>query len=66
MTDTEGKLASYREKQILTASPLELIIITYDVALRGCRQGDSARSLEALSVLRSGLSWEQSPDLAPR
>jgi len=62
----QNKASLYRERQVLTASPLERIVIVYDVALTGCAAGDNEKALRALSLLRGALDWEAAPEIAPR
>lgn len=50
----------------MTASPIERVIMVYDVALTACSQEDIERALRAVSVLRQALDWEAAPELAPR
>jgi len=66
VTRDRAKATLYKERQILTASPLERVIIVYDVALAGCAGANKERTLRALSLLRGALDWEASPDVAPR
>ncbi|MGQ9553374.1 MAG: flagellar export chaperone FliS [Anaerolineae bacterium] len=66
MMQTYGRAAAYKERQIMTASPLDLVITTYDVALMGCATEDMQRSLAALSQLRAALNWKAAPEIAPR
>jgi flagellin-specific chaperone FliS len=66
MKQVQGRATAYKEQQIMTASPLDLVIITYDAALMGCTTADPQRSLQALSQLRSCLNWEAAPEVAPR
>ncbi len=47
----------YRRHQVEGASPLQRIIIVYDVALRACAQRDLARATAALRVLEDGLDF---------
>lgn len=66
MTQDLAKTAVYREQQVMTASPIERIIIVYDVALTACASQQLERALRAVSLLRSGLDWDAAPELAPR
>jgi flagellin-specific chaperone FliS len=62
----ERKATLYKERQIMTASPLDLVVLAYDAALMGCAAKETWRALEALSELRKGLNWEAAPEIAPR
>lgn len=66
MTKAELGAGYYKTKQILTASPVELTILAYDVALGGCAREDVQKTLQALTVLRTGLDLEAAPDLGHR
>lgn len=48
----------YRYQEVMNASPIRLIIITYDVAITACQQGDLNRTTQALSVLRNSLDFK--------
>jgi flagellin-specific chaperone FliS len=49
----------YRELQIESASPLQRILMVYDVAIVACQQRDLKRMTDALNVLRNSLDLEQ-------
>ena len=66
MVQSYSRAAAYKERQIMTASPLDLVILTYDAAQMGCAAKDTQRSLAALSQLRSALNWKAAPEIAPR
>ncbi|MGI6208058.1 MAG: flagellar export chaperone FliS [Anaerolineae bacterium] len=66
MTREQAKMAIYREHQVMTASPIDLVIMTYDVIIVACAQQDMERALRGLSQLRRALDWEAAPDFAPR
>src|SRR5262245_17483793 len=55
----------YREQQIQSASPIERLIIVYDVALVACAKRDLEYFSRAMSVLTEGLNFEY-PDIANR
>lgn len=50
----------------MTASPIERVIIVYDVAIAACGVPDRERALRAVSLLRQSLDWEAAPEIAPR
>ncbi len=63
----QGAVAwSYREQQVQGASPLQSILLVYDVALGACARQDLARALEALSVLRGALDFARGGEMATR
>lgn len=47
----------YRRHQVEGASPIQRIILVYDVALRACAQRDLALGTAALRVLEDGLDF---------
>lgn len=51
-------LQEYRYQEIMNASPLRLIIITYDVAITACAQRDLSKTTRALAVLRNALNFD--------
>jgi flagellin-specific chaperone FliS len=61
MTNPYARQArEYRYQEVMNASPVRLIIITYDVAITACQQGDLNRTTQALSVLRNSLDFKYS------
>ena len=59
MVATTQPSLKYKELQIMTASPLQRLLMVYDVAVMGCSQRDLKRTTEALNVLRNSLDLEQ-------
>ena len=55
---------SYRENQIKSATPLDLVIMAYDAALAGCGQQDLERTTKAISILRNALDFSYNADVA--
>ena len=55
---------SYRENQIKSATPLDLVIMAYDAALAGCGQQDLERTTKAISILRNALDFNYNADIA--
>lgn len=51
-------LQEYRYQDIMSASPLRLILITYDVAITACAQRDLIKTTRALAVLRDALNFD--------
>jgi flagellar protein FliS len=47
----------YRQQQIMTASPDQLILILYDLALTACSQKDSSRLSRVLAELIDSLDF---------
>ena len=53
----------YRSQEIMGASPLHLVIMAYDVAIRACAQQDFEKSTRAISLLRDALNFDY-PEVA--
>lgn len=47
----------------MSASPLRLVIMTYDLAIRSCEQQDFAKSVKTISALRDTLDMDY-PEVA--
>jgi flagellin-specific chaperone FliS len=45
----------YRKQDVMNASPLRLVIMTYDLAIRSCEQQDFDKSIKTISALRDTL-----------
>lgn len=48
----------YRYQEIMGASPVHLIIITYDAAIVACHHHDLVAGTRALAVLRNSLNFQ--------
>ncbi len=48
----------YRQQDVLNASPLRLVIMTYDLAIRSCEQQDFAKAIKTISALRDTLDMD--------
>lgn len=53
----------YRQQDVMSASPLRLVIMTYDLAIRACEQQDFAKSIKTISALRDALDMDY-PEVA--
>lgn len=53
----------YRQQDIMNASPLRLVIMTYDLAIRACEQQDFPKAVKTISALRDALDLDY-PDVA--
>ncbi len=49
----------YRQQQVLSGSPLERLLIVYDVALQACARRNLERFSRAVGVLRDALDLSQ-------
>ena len=48
----------YRKQEVLTATPLYLGIMAYDLAIRSCDKKDMETALKAVSALRDALDYD--------
>jgi flagellin-specific chaperone FliS len=46
---------AYRKQEVLSATPLHLVIMAYDLAIRSCDQKDMVTALKAVTALRDAL-----------
>ncbi len=53
----------YKQQDIMNASPLRLVIMTYDLAIRACEQQDFAKATKTISALRDTLDLDY-PDVS--
>ncbi len=53
----------YKQQDVMSASPLRLVIMTYDLAIRACEQEDFAKAVKTISALRDTLDMDY-PDVA--
>ncbi|MBP7690312.1 MAG: flagellar protein FliS [Anaerolineales bacterium] len=52
------RMQEYRQQEVMGASPLRLVVLTYDVAIQACEQKDNARAYKAISLLRDSLNFD--------
>lgn len=48
----------YRNQDVMSASPIRLVVMAYDVAIKACETQDFARSTQAVSLLRDALNFD--------
>ncbi|HNK62623.1 MAG TPA: flagellar protein FliS [Anaerolineales bacterium] len=53
----------YQQQDVLSASPLRLVIMTYDLAIRSCEQQDFGKAIKTISALRDALDLDY-PEVA--
>jgi flagellin-specific chaperone FliS len=51
----------YQQQDIMGASPVRLVVMAYDLAIRSCEREDFQRATQAISVLRDALNFEYQP-----
>jgi flagellin-specific chaperone FliS len=49
---------AYKMQEVMGASPLRLVVMAYDVAIRACEAKDLARGTQAVSLLRDSLNFD--------
>ncbi len=54
----------YRQTQVMTTDPLQLLVMTYDYAIAGCRERNLEKVTAALKELRSALNHEEGGQIA--
>ncbi len=64
--DAVNATKRYLEAQIKSATPLDLVVIAYDLAIAACAQRDLERLGKVLSVLRNALDFRHDPITATR
>lgn len=53
----------YRKQDVMNASPLHLVIMTYDLAILSCERKDFGKSIKTISALRDALDLDY-PEVA--
>ncbi len=48
----------YQQQDVMNASPLRLVIMTYDLAILSCEQKDFNKSIKTISALRDALDLD--------
>jgi flagellin-specific chaperone FliS len=48
----------YRNQDVMGASPIHLVVMTYDLAITACEQEDFTRATKAVSLLRDALNFD--------
>jgi len=54
---------NYKQQDVMSASPLRLVIMTYDLAIRACEQQDFAKAVKTIGALRDALDLDY-PDVS--
>lgn len=55
---TGSPMAAYQSAQVLGASPMQLILIVYDVALAACGRRDAVRARRAITELIAAMNFD--------
>ncbi len=48
----------YRQQDVMGASPIRLVVMAYDLAIRSCEQKDFAKAVKTIGVLRDALNFD--------
>ena len=63
MYQTTAYRNQYRQQDVMSASPLRLVIMTYDLAIQSCEQEDFGKAIKTISALRDALDMDY-PEVA--
>jgi len=50
--------SQYRKQDVLGASPVHLVVMAYDLAIRACEQSDFEKSVKVIGLLRDALDFD--------
>ncbi len=53
----------YRQQDVMGASPVHLVVMAYDVAIRACEQKDFEKAVKTIGLLRDALDFNY-PEVA--
>ena len=48
----------YRDQEVMNATPLHLVVMAYDLAIKSCEQQDFEKTVRIISVLRDALDFD--------
>jgi flagellin-specific chaperone FliS len=48
----------YRQQEVLGASPIRLVVMAYDLAIKSCETQDITTAIKAVSALRDALDYD--------
>lgn len=63
MFQANYQLQQYRHQDVMGASPVHLVVMAYDLAIRSCEQENFVQATKAISVLRDALNFDY-PDVS--
>ncbi len=55
--------SQYRKQDVLGASPVHLVVMAYDLAIKACEQNDFEKSVKVIGLLRDALDFDY-PEVA--
>lgn len=50
--------SQYKQQDVLGASPIRLVVMAYDLAIKGCETQDFETAVKAVSALRDALDYD--------
>ncbi len=50
--------SEYRQQEVMGASPIRLVVMAYDLAIKSCEQKDFEKAAKTVSALRDALDFE--------
>lgn len=48
----------YRQQDVMGASPIHLVVMAYDVAIRACEKQDFEKAVKTIALLRDALDFD--------
>ena len=58
MYQTAYRNNEYRQQEVLGATPLHLVVMAYDMAIRACEQKDFEKAAKTITALRDALDFD--------
>jgi len=58
VTPNAYRTQEYLTQEVMGASPVHLVVMTYDVAIQACQTQDFGRATRAISLLRDALNFD--------
>jgi flagellin-specific chaperone FliS len=58
MYQTAYRNNEYRQQDVMGASPLHLVVMAYDLAIRSCEVQDFEKAVKTIGVLRDALNFD--------
>jgi flagellin-specific chaperone FliS len=50
--------SQYRQQDVMSATPVHLVVMAYDVAIRACEKKDFEKAVKTISLLRDALDFD--------
>jgi flagellin-specific chaperone FliS len=50
--------SQYRQQDVMNATPVHLVVMAYDVAIRACDKKDFEKAIKTISLLRDALDFD--------